>query len=201
MNARNFDKLMCEEIERHRGKKLLLHCCCAPCSSACLERLKDDFAITVLFYNPNIESAEYLRRKDELIRLIKTTGWADFIDCDYEGEKFYSAVKGLEKEKEGGKRCEVCFKLRLEKTAEIAKTNGFDLFTTTLTVSPLKNAQLINEIGESLQSGKALWLHSDFKKRNGYLRSCELSKQYNLYRQDFCGCVYSERDKKLVENK
>ena len=198
MNACNFDRLMCEEIEKHRGKKLLLHCCCAPCSSACLERLKDYFDITVLFYNPNIESAEYLRRKDELIRLITATGWADFSDCDHDEDKFYSVVKGLESEKEGGRRCEVCFKLRLEKTAEIAKAKGYNLFTTTLTVSPLKNATLINRIGESLQSENCLWLHSDFKKRGGYLRSCELSKEYNLYRQNYCGCVFSRRDSKTL---
>ena len=197
MNACNYDKIMCEEIEKYRGAKLLLHCCCAPCSSACLERLKDYFDITVLFYNPNIESEEYFRRKDELIRLITETGWARFLDCDTENEKFYAAVKGLENEKEGGKRCEACFKLRLEKTAALAKQNGFKLFTTTLTISPLKNAALINSIGESLQSENLLWLHSDFKKRNGYLRSCELSKQYNLYRQNFCGCVYSQS----LENK
>lgn len=193
MNACNYDKLFMEEAEKYRGRKLLLHCCCAPCSSACLERLKDYFDVTVLFYNPNIQTEEYLRRKDELIRLIKETGWADIADCDYEGEKFYAAVKGLEDEKEGGKRCAVCFKLRLEKTAYLAKKQGYNLFTTTLTISPLKDARLINGIGESLQSKNCLWLHSDFKKRNGYLRSCQLSKQYNLYRQDYCGCVFSER--------
>ncbi len=198
MNARNYDKLFCEEIQKYKGSKLLLHCCCAPCSSACLERLKDYFKLTVLFYNPNIESGEYERRKQELIRFIGETGWADFLDCDHESEKFYAAVKGLEKEKEGGRRCAECFKLRLEKTAEIAKRGGFDLFTTTLTISPLKDAELINKIGESLQGGNCLWLHSDFKKKNGYLRSCELSRQYNLYRQNYCGCAFSERDSKLT---
>ena len=201
MNARSYEKLFCEEIQKYKGAKLLLHCCCAPCSSACLERLKEYFKITVLFYNPNIEDGEYARRKQELIRLIGETGWADFSDCDHESEKFYAAVKGLENEKEGGRRCAECFKLRLEKTAEIAKNGGFDLFATTLTISPLKDAELINTIGESLQSGNCLWLHSDFKKKNGYLRSCILSKQYNLYRQNYCGCVYSQRDIKLLENK
>ena len=197
MNACNYDKIMCGEIEKFKGAKLLLHCCCAPCSSACLERLKDCFDITVLFYNPNIEDGEYLRRKDELKRLLTETGWAKFLDCDFESEKFYAAVKGLESEKEGGARCAKCFKLRLEKTAEIAKSNGFKLFTTTLTISPLKDAKLINAIGESLQNKNLVWLHSDFKKRDGYLRSCELSKEYNLYRQNYCGCVYS----KSLENK
>ena len=197
MNKTSYDKLMQKRIDGLGGRKtLLLHCCCAPCSSACIERLKDYFKITVLFYNPNIEDGEYARRKQELIRLIDETGWADFWDCDHESEKFYAAVKGLEKEKEGGKRCAECFKLRLEKTAEIAKNGGFNLFTTTLTISPLKDAELINTIGESLQSGNCLWLHSDFKKKDGYLRSCILSKQYNLYRQNYCGCVFSARDSK-----
>ena len=196
MNAPNFDKLMQEQISSLTAKKkLLLHCCCAPCSSACLERLKDSFQITVLFYNPNIADEEYARRKAELVRFINETGWADILDCDYEAEKFYSAIKGLEKEPEGGKRCAVCFKLRLEKTAFIADENGYDFFTTTLTISPLKDAKLINAIGESLQTDSAKWLHSDFKKRGGYLRSCALSKEHGLYRQDYCGCVYSVRQK------
>ena len=196
MNARNFDLLMQEEIKKSGGKKrLLLHSCCAPCSSACLERLKDDFNITVLFYNPNIEDEEYLRRKEELIRLIERTGWADILDCDHEKEKFYTATSGLEKEKEGGKRCEKCFLLRLEKTLSLAEEGGFDYFATTLTLSPLKNAETINRIGEELANGKRVkWLYSDFKKRNGYLRSIELSKEYALYRQSYCGCVYSKKN-------
>lgn len=197
MNAKNFDKLMCGEIERLDGrKKLLLHCCCAPCSSACLERLKDFFDITVLFYNPNIEDEEYLRRKDELMRLIKETGWAEIYDCNHGTDEFYSAVKGLENEKEGGARCVVCFKLRLEKTASVAESGGFDYFATTLTISPLKNAGLINSIGEELQKGKRVkWLYSDFKKRDGYLRSIRLSEEHGLYRQNYCGCVYSANEK------
>lgn len=196
MNARNYDILMCEEIERLDGrKKLLLHCCCAPCSSACLQRLKDYFDITVLFYNPNIEDEEYKKRKDELLRLISETGWAKVSDCEHDTKKFYSAICGLEREKEGGKRCEVCFKLRLEKTAEVAESGGFDYFTTTLTISPLKNAELINSIGANLAKDKKVkWLYSDFKKRDGYLKSLSLSKQYNLYRQNYCGCVYSREN-------
>ena len=195
MNALNYDKLMTDEVAKLGNKpKLLLHCCCAPCSSACLERLNEHFQITALFYNPNIEDEEYFRRKDELIRFIKETGWADFIDCDHDTKEFYSAVKGLEREKEGGKRCEVCFRLRLEKTAETAEKLGYDYFTTTLTISPLKDAKLINTIGESLQSESVKWLYSDFKKRNGYLRSTELSKEHRLYRQNYCGCVYSRKN-------
>ena len=203
MNEKNYDLLMQKEIQELEGKKrLLLHCCCAPCSSACLEKLFGHFDITVLFYNPNIEDDEYLRRKDELLRLIDETGWAKVIDCDHEKGKFKEAVLGLENEKEGGKRCEKCFLLRLEKTCSLAEREGFDYFTTTLTISPLKNAEVINAIGEKLAKEKRVkWLYSDFKKRNGYLRSIELSKKHNLYRQNYCGCVYSMRaDKKILEN-
>ena len=171
--------------------KLLLHCCCAPCSSACLERLKEFFDITVFFYNPNIEDEEYERRKSELVRLITETGWAEILDCDHDTGEFYAVAKGLEACPEGGERCKKCFELRLKKTAEVAESCGFDFFTTTLTISPLKNAEVINSIGERL--GGETWLHSDFKKRNGYLRSIELSKEHDLYRQDYCGCVFSER--------
>ena len=192
MNRKNYDGIMTEKINGLQKKcKLLLHCCCAPCSSACLERLKEHFDITVLFYNPNIEDGEYERRKDELIRLIRTTGWAKILDCDHDTEKFYNFIKGFEDCPEGGERCKKCFELRLAKTAEIALSQGFDYFTTTLTVSPLKNADVINRIGERLGGDK--WLYSDFKKKNGYLRSIQLSKEYKLYRQDYCGCVFSER--------
>ena len=194
MVKRNFDKMMTDEIAASKtGSRLLLHCCCAPCSSACLERLKDHFDITVLFYNPNIEDGEYERRKRELIRLIESTGWAKIYDCDHDTSEFYDAVKGLENCPEGGERCEKCFRLRLEKTARIAESSGFDYFTTTLTLSPLKDAEKLNAIGEELGGEK--WLHSDFKKRNGYLRSIELSKEYELYRQDYCGCIFSKRER------
>ena len=197
MNAKNYNALMEKEIAVFDKKhSLLLHCCCAPCSSACLERLKDYFDITVLYYNPNIEDEEYFKRKAELSRLIKETGWAKEIDCDRDKEKYYSAVRGLEKEPEGGKRCEVCFQLRLEKTVEIAEKLGFDYFATTLTISPLKDAKLINGIGERLADGKRTkWLYSDFKKRDGYLQSIRLSEKYSLYRQDYCGCIYSKNNK------
>ena len=190
----NYDELMTKRLaSAGAGKKLLLHCCCAPCSSACLEKLYGSVEICVLFYNPNIESEEYERRKAELIRFIKETGWAEFIDCDHNESEFYGAVKGLEHCKEGGERCEKCFELRLKKTYEIAKERGFDFFTTTLTVSPLKNAAKINEIGQKI--GGDMWLHSDFKKKNGYLQSIKLSKEHNLYRQDYCGCIFSRRER------
>ncbi len=194
MNANeNFDKLMIQETKKAgKGKKLLLHCCCAPCSSACLERLKDYFSVTVLFYNPNIETDEYSRRKNELIRLINETGWADFIDCVQDESEFYGAVKGFETQPEGGDRCKKCFALRLEKTARLADELGFDYFTSTLTISPLKDAKTINEIGKKAEK-KAKWLFSDFKKRNGFLRSTQLSEEYGLYRQNYCGCIFSRR--------
>lgn len=182
--------MMQKQADTAAGSRLLLHCCCAPCSTACLERLRDFFKISVLFYNPNIENGEYARRKGEIVNFLARTGWAEIIDCDSPTEDFYSAVKGLECAEEGGERCLKCFELRLKKTAEIADELGFDYFSTTLTVSPLKNAEAINSIGEGLQK-KARWLYCDFKKRGGYLRSVELSKQYRLYRQNYCGCVFS----------
>lgn len=189
MNKPDYDKLMRAQLENAQNKRLLLHCCCAPCSSACLERLKDYFKITVLFYNPNIEDEEYERRKNELKRLISTTGWADFLDCDHQTSEFYSQISGLEGEKEGGARCLKCFELRLKRAAELAK--DYDFFTTTLTISPLKDAAAINEIGARLGGEK--WLYSDFKKRDGYLRSIALSKEFGLYRQNYCGCAFSKR--------
>ena len=195
---RNYENLMLEQIERMQGrKKLLLHSCCAPCSSACLERLKEYFDITVLYYNPNIdESGEYEKRKAEQIRFLNETGWADFLDCDHEKERFFEAVLGLEQEPERGKRCYVCYKLRLERSAQIAKEKGFDFFATTLTLSPYKNAEWLNEIGEEVGGRYEVnYLYTDFKKKGGYHRSIALSKDYGLYRQDFCGCKYSKRNR------
>lgn len=151
----------------------------------------------MLYYNPNIDSeGEYLKRKAEQIRFLQETGWADFLDCDYETEKFAALAKGLEQEKERGARCYKCYALRLEKTAQVAKENGFDWFATTLTLSPHKNAEWLNEIGEELGGRYALnYLYTDFKKKGGYYRSIALSTEYGLYRQDFCGCKYSKRDK------
>lgn len=194
MNKINYDKEQQKLIESFNGEKpkLLLHACCAPCSSACLERLKDYFSITVFFYNPNIEDGEYQKRKKELIRFIEETGWALSIDCEHDTKSFYDAVKGLELCPEGGERCEKCFLLRLERTAQEAKRLGYDYFTTTLTISPLKDEQLINAIGYELEKRYLIkWLPSDFKKRNGYLESIKLSEEHSLYRQNYCGCIYS----------
>ena len=197
MNKVNYDKMMQEQMaEAKEGATLLLHSCCAPCSSTCLERLKDKFKITVLYYNPNIdEEEEYEKRKAEQIRFLKETGWAEFLDCDHEAEAFAKMAQGLEEEPERGKRCYACYALRLEKTAELAKAHGFGYFATTLTLSPHKNADWLNEIGETEGGRYAVkYLFSDFKKQGGYYRSTALSQEYGLYRQDFCGCKYSKRN-------
>lgn len=201
MQKVNYQKQLDKIIENLGDKvpTLLLHSCCAPCSSYCIEYLSQHFEITVLYYNPNIyPEAEYEKRKAEQKRLInemKTKYPVKMLDCDFESEKFYAMAKGLENCRECGERCFKCYHLRLEKTAQEAKQNGFDYFTTTLTISPLKDAQKINEIGlELAKEYNAQWLPSDFKKKEGYKRSIELSKEYNLYRQDYCGCVYSKRE-------
>lgn len=195
MNKINYDEKMRAEMAAGAGKKLLLHSCCAPCSSYCLEQVAAVLKTTVFYYNPNLDSAEeYEKRKNEQIRFLRETGLADFLDCGYSPQEFAAIARGLENEKEGGARCKECFALRLTRTAEEAARRGYDYFATTLTVSPLKNAALINEIGFALQEKTGVkYLPSDFKKRGGYLRSIELSKEHGLYRQDYCGCVYSKR--------
>lgn len=202
----DFDRRMEAMLEglANRGDKprLLLHCCCAPCSTAVIERLAERLAITLYYYNPNIDSAgEHALRAQELSRL---AGQADKLQgtviCEYDSAAFAEAVRGLEQHPEGGARCEACFKLRLRQSARYAAAQGFDLYTTTLTISPMKNAALLNALGEQIgrEEGVA-FLNSDFKKRGGYQRSTELSKALGLYRQDYCGCVYSrrERDERL----
>lgn len=179
---------------------LLLHSCCAPCSSYVLEYLSDYFAVTVLYYNPNIYPEEEFRhRADEQKRLIENMPARHpvrFIEGRFDSREFYDAVRGLEHIPEGGERCHACFRLRLEETARIAAENGFDYFTTTLTISPLKNGAVLNKIGEETASRFGIaWLPSDFKKKNGYKRSVELSSEYGLYRQDYCGCVFSKRER------
>ena len=196
---RNYDKEMLQIMQQvEKGTRLLLHSCCAPCSSACLERLKDTFQITVLYYNPNIDDKEeYEKRKAEQIRFLRETGWADILDCDHDKGAFEKITQGLENEPERGKRCYLCYRLRLAFTAKTAKEKGFDYFATTLTLSPHKNAVWLNEIGQK-EGGRygVNYLVSDFKKQGGYYRSIDLSKEYNLYRQDFCGCKYSKNAKK-----
>lgn len=203
MNAVNYDKLMQEELRGARDKRLLLHSCCAPCSSHCLSELSPQIGVTVLYYNPNLDCAEeYEKRKREQLRFLRETGLADFLDCDYAPEEYLFSVRGLEEEKEGGARCAVCFRLRLERTAREAKARGFDYFATTLTVSPLKNAKLINTIGFAVAEEVGVkYLPSDFKKRGGYLHSVRLSEKYGLYRQDYCGCAFSKAERERQKQK
>lgn len=195
----SYYKLCLKELETIKErKKLLLHSCCAPCSSSVISFLTKYFDITILYYNPNISPIEeYNKRKEEQIKLINKIdkiGKIDIIDCDYDNNIYEEKIKGYEDCKERGERCTICFNLRLEKTAKIAKDKNYDYFCSTLTVSPYKNAPLINKIGEELSKKYNIkWLYSDFKKADGYKKSIELSKKYNLYRQDYCGCIYSQR--------
>lgn len=202
-NAVNYDALMSDLLAacsaQEGRKKLLLHSCCAPCSSACLERVKDVLSVTVLYYNPNIDDvAEYEKRKAEQIRFLRETGWADFLDCDHDAAAFAAVARGKENCKEGGARCYECYKLRLFKTAETAKKERYDYFSTTLSVSPYKRAEWLNALGYAAQNEYGVsYLPADFKKRGGYLRSIRLSKEHELYRQDYCGCIYSKREREL----
>ncbi len=187
--------------------KLLLHSCCAPCSSYCLEYLSQYFSITVLYYNPNISpEEEFIKRAEEqrrLIELLPVKNPVSLVIDEYDPQEFFDMAKGLENVPEGGERCFKCYSLRLQHAADYAAAHGFDYFTTTLTISPLKNAKVINNIGECLESGlneraasqgtpTVKFLPSDFKKKGGYLRSIELSHEYGLYRQNYCGCVFSK---------
>ncbi len=199
MNKRNYQKDLDHLLENLTGAerpRLLLHACCAPCSSYVLEYLSACFDITVFFYNPNIDPPEEYRKRVEeerrLIREMPLPGEVHIVEGVYRPEDFYEAVKGLEHEPEGGARCRKCFELRLSETAREAKAGGYDYFTTSLTISPLKDAGVLNGIGERLGREYGVsWLSSDFKKRNGYQRSIELSREYGLYRQNYCGCVFS----------
>ena len=194
-SQKNMDALIQSLGERR--PRLLLHSCCGPCSSYVLEYLSDYFDITLFFYNPNIQPAEEYEKRlsaqKQLLERAKHKNPVAFLAGEYEPQRFFEAVKGLENCREGGARCEKCFELRLSKAAEIAKKGGFDYFATTLTVSPHKNAVLINEIGGRYQN----YLPSNFKKREGYKRSIILSKEYELYRQDYCGCIFSKGEKDI----
>lgn len=192
---RELDSLI-KNIPQGTLPTLLLHACCAPCSSYCLEYLSNYFSITVYYYNPNIyPESEYSHRTAEVKRLISEMNLKNevkFIEGEFNPKEFYDCVKGLEKEKEGGERCFKCYRLRLESTAKLAKELSFDFFTTTLSISPLKRADKINEIGEEIAEIYSVkHLPSDFKKKEGYKRSIELSKEHGLYRQNYCGCVFS----------
>lgn len=202
----NYQLIMEQTLARLQddGKKhtLLLHSCCAPCSSYVLQCLASAFDIRLFYYNPNIHPAqEYEHRLAEQKRLLAemTAGAVSLYPAEYEPETFFSAVKGLEKEPEGGARCEACFRLRLERAAQAARETGAEYFGTTLTVSPHKNAELINRIGRELEQRYGVkFLLSDFKKKEGYKQSIALSRQYGLYRQNYCGCVFSLHDEEKV---
>ncbi len=205
-NKKNYQKELDTIITNLNGtkKKLLLHSCCAPCSSYCLIYLREYFHITLFYFNPNIVNRdEYTKRVEEQKRLIETLNQEDnhqirFVEGEYAPLRFLDAVKGYEDCKEGGERCFICYELRLREAARVAKQLNMDYFTTTLTISPLKNAQKLNEIGQRIAKEEGIaFLPSDFKKKNGYLQSIQLSKKYDLYRQNYCGCPFSVTE--LVE--
>lgn len=200
MNNINYQRELDRVISLHQSRgetpRLLLHVCCAPCSSYCLEYLSRYFLITVYYYNPNISiKEEYLHRLHEEQRLVNEMDFVNpvtVVEGRYDPREFFEAVRGLEQEPEGGRRCEKCFALRLDSAAQMARDGGYDYFTTTLTISPLKNARMLNEIGAAAgETHGVKWLYSDFKKKEGYKRSIVLSKKYNLYRQNYCGCIFS----------
>lgn len=201
----NYDLLFEQEKQKlqNASAKLLLHVCCAPCATQCLVRLVDTFDVTLFFANDNItDFDEWQKRLGEVRKLVEIVNNGGFemvpkhplklVVQQFDSQRFFATAKGLEGEKEGGARCERCFALRLADTLRFAEQKGFDLFCTTLTVSPYKNSQLLNKIGESLQSETVRWLPADFKKRNGYNESIRLSQKYGLYRQHYCGCVFSD---------
>lgn len=199
----NYQLILDKELKKITGEgrhpKLLMHACCAPCSSYVMEYLSSVFDMTMYFYNPNISpESELTFRGSELERLISEMPLSNHVELireEYEHEKFLEIAKGMEQLPEGGERCFKCYELRLRKTAEFAKTNNFEYFSTTLSISPHKNAQKLNEIGERLSKEYGVpYLFSDFKKKNGYKRSCALSAEYNLYRQNYCGCIYSKNN-------
>lgn len=205
MNRMNYQRALDQIIghlnEEKRRPTLLLHSCCAPCSSYCLEYLSQYFAITVYYYNPNItEKEEYLHRVSEQERLVKEFPTVSFREGPYDPERFFEAARGLEKVPEGGERCFRCYELRLREAVQEARRQGADYVTTTLSISPLKNAAKLNEIGERLAGEYGVcWLPGDFKKRDGYKRSVELSVRYGLYRQNYCGCIYSKEEARRRE--
>ena len=199
------DNILNRLTEEKMTPTLLLHSCCAPCSSYVLEYLSQYFKITILYYNPNISpETEYVRRKQEQIDFISrfpASNSIDFLNCDYEPMDFFKKIKGKEHLGEKSERCYSCYELRLEETAKAAAKLGFDYFTTTLSISPHKNALWLNEIGEALSEKYGVrYLFSDFKKKGGYYRSTELAKEYGLYRQDYCGCVFSKQEREQFQN-
>ena len=202
---KELEKILAQIQTEGKVPKLLLHSCCAPCSSYVLEYLSQYFEITVFYYNPNIyPEQEYKKRVVEQKEFIQKNPWkypVSFVEGTYDTKRFYEMARGLEDLREGGERCFRCYELRLRESARLAKEQGFDYFTTTLSISPMKNAQKLNEIGGKLAKDYGVnYLFSDFKKKNGYKRSIELSAENELYRQDYCGCVFSIRESKEKQN-
>ncbi len=204
MNRRNYQKELEQIIhicqKEEKTPRLLLHSCCAPCSSYVLEYLSSYFSITVFYYNPNIYPPEEITKRaaeqKRLISQLPAVHPITYLEGSYDPQSYYQAIKGHEQDREGGERCFLCYHLRLKEAAKLARSEGYDYFTTTLSISPLKNADKLNEIGEELAKEYGVaYLSSDFKKKNGYQRSIELSREYELYRQDYCGCVFSQRKK------
>lgn len=198
------DNILKDVSKLDRKPSLLLHVCCGPCSSYVLEYLSNYFEITILFYNPNIyPKEEYIRRKEEMEEFVsKAYPNTKYIIMDYNEKEFYDAVRGYEHLGERSERCFKCYELRLKKTVEYAKENGYDYFTTSLSISPYKVSSKLNEIGSILEKEYGInYLYSDFKKKNGYKRSIELSREYNMYRQEYCGCVYSKVEREEYENR
>jgi len=200
------DNILNQIKEKEEVPSLLLHTCCAPCSSYVLEYLSEYFNITIYYYNPNINTyEEFKKRADEQLRLISEMNFKNPVKCiitEYNNDEFENVINGFEDEPEGGSRCFKCYHLRLEEACIYAKKHNFDYFTTSLSISPYKNSDKLNEIGESLeQQYNIKYLYADFKKKDGYKRSIELSKIYNLYRQDYCGCIYSKKSKEDVNEK
>lgn len=196
------DKIIDENVKTNKVPTLLLHSCCAPCSSYVLEYLSNYFKICIFYYNPNISPREEFDKRvteqKKLISLLKTKYPVSFIEGDYDNDLYELKIKGLENEPERGKRCYVCYEVRLRECAKIAKENNFDYFTTTLSISPYKNSIWLNDIGSKLEKEYGIkYLYADFKKKNGYKRSIELSNIYHLYRQNYCGCIYSKKEVRI----
>ncbi len=207
MTQQNADRALQELMDNlaltGKRPRLLLHCCCAPCSTAVIERLAQRFDITLYYYNPNIDTLEeHDLRARELLRLAGDSGLTKgAVTVPYDPEAYLAAVRGLEQEREGGGRCERCFALRIRQSARYAAEQGFDYFTTTLSISPMKSAALLNRLGERIAAEEGVaFLQADFKKRGGYLRSTQLSKQYGIYRQDYCGCAFSKKEREARRN-
>lgn len=198
------DNILKDVSKLEKKPSLLLHVCCGPCSSYVLEYLSNYFEITILFYNPNIyPKEEYIRRKEEMEEFVSEAyPNIKYIIMDYNEKEFYDAVRGYEHLGERSERCFKCYELRLKKTVEYAKENGYDYFTTSLSISPYKVSSKLNEIGSNLEKEYEInYLYSDFKKKNGYKRSIEISREYNMYRQEYCGCVYSKVEREEYENR